>query len=201
MVRVGVLGLQGDVLEHVELLREIKGVEPVVVKDAKSLASVDALVIPGGESTTIGRLIEMRGLREDIIDRIRGGLPVLGTCAGAILLATRVEDREVGEVEQPLLRVMDIYVLRNAFGRQKDSFEAQVELDGIGRVRGAFIRAPVIKEAWGKAEIIGYINHPVGGKAGVAAIQDNMLAVVFHPEITGDKKIHLFLIDMAKGRM
>lgn len=201
MVRVGILGLQGDVLEHVELLREIKGVEPVVVKDAKSLAIVDALVIPGGESTTIGRLIEMRGLREDIIDQIREGLPVLGTCAGAILLATRVEDREVGEVKQPLLRVMDIHVLRNAFGRQKDSFEAQVELDGIGRVRGAFIRAPVIKEAWGKAKIIGYINHPVAGKAGVAAIQDNMLAVVFHPEITSDKKIHLFLIDMAKGRM
>ncbi len=201
MVRVGILGLQGDVLEHYELLKEIEGVEPVIVKDARSLALVDALVIPGGESTTIGRLIEMRGLRDYIIERVRSGMPILGTCAGTILLATRVEDREVGEVRQPLLKVMDIHVLRNAFGRQKDSFEAEVDIESIGRVKGAFIRAPIIKKAWGKAKIIGRIKHPVLGKIGVAAIQDNMLAVVFHPEITGDNKVHLFLIDMAKGRM
>lgn len=200
MVRVGVLGLQGDVLEHVQMLEGIEGAEPVVVKRREDLEGVDALIIPGGESTTIGRLIELRGLREPIVELAERGVPVLGTCAGAVLLAKRARDREVGSVEQPLLALMDIAVLRNAFGRQRESFEATVELEGLGPVRAAFIRAPVIEEAWGRARIAARLRHPALGEVAVAAVQDNLVAVSFHTEVTGDDKLHRMLVDMAKGR-
>ncbi|MET1128512.1 MAG: pyridoxal 5'-phosphate synthase glutaminase subunit PdxT [Thermoproteota archaeon] len=200
MVRVGVLGLQGDVLEHVQMLEGIEGAEPVVVKRREDLEGVDALIIPGGESTTIGRLIELHGLREPIVELAERGVPVLGTCAGAVLLAKRARDREVGSVEQPLLALMDIAVLRNAFGRQRESFEATVELEGLGPVRAAFIRAPVIEEAWGRARIAARLRHPALGEVAVAAVQDNLVAVSFHTEVTGDDKLHRMLVDMAKGR-
>lgn len=200
MPRIGVLGLQGDFLEHVQILRGIEGVAPLVVKSARDLGGVDALVIPGGESTVIGRLLELRGLGTAVADLVRGGIPVLGTCAGAILLAEKARDREVGETGQPLLRIMSISVLRNAFGRQASSFEAELDFEGLGRVRGAFIRAPVIEGAWGGARIVSRLRHPALGEVGAAAVQGNSVAVTFHPEIVGETKIHRLLADMARGR-
>lgn len=198
MVKVGVLGLQGDFLEHLQLLKCMDGVNAVIVKTEREVKEIDALILPGGESTTIGRLMEHRGLREVVAEAIRGGMPVLGTCAGLILLAKRVKDRVVGEMDQPTLSLMDVSVIRNGFGRQRESFEAEVQIKEIGKVRGAFIRAPIIDNVWGKAEVIGTIRHPTVGEAIVAAKQDNMLGIAFHPEIEDDPKIHKMLITMAK---
>lgn len=198
MTCVGVLALQGDFLEHVQLLKELPNVEVVAVKSRADLGKVDALVIPGGESTTIGELMKVKGLDKEIIDFARSGRPVVGVCAGAILLAKKVADRVVGETGQPTLGLMDIGVLRNAFGRQRESFEAEVEVEGVGRVRAIFIRGPAIVEAWGDARIVGYVEHPTVGKVGAVAAQGNMLAVAFHPEISGDTRIYEFAILRAK---
>ncbi|MCX8196408.1 MAG: pyridoxal 5'-phosphate synthase glutaminase subunit PdxT [Acidilobaceae archaeon] len=197
MVTVGVLALQGDVLEHLEILREL-GASSKLVKRPQDLQGIDGIIIPGGESTTIGELVKASGLLEPLREMIEKGLPTLGTCAGAILLAKRVRDRVVGETSQPLLGVMDIGVLRNAFGRQRESFVAEVELEGIGRMRVAFIRAPIIEEAWGRSRMIGYVDHPQLGKAGAAAVQDNAIAVTFHPEITGERRLHEHLLERIK---
>ncbi len=198
MVTVGVLGLQGDFLEHVQILKGMEGVEARIVKTERDLKGLDALILPGGESTTIGRLMERTGLREAVAEAVRGGMPVLGTCAGLILLAKRVKDRVVGEVDQPTLALMDISVIRNGFGRQRESFEAEVHIKDMGKVPGVFIRAPIIDDLWGKAEAIGSIQHPVIGNVIVAARQENMVGVAFHPEIGDDPKVHKMLISMAK---
>ena len=197
MVRVGILALQGDFLEHFEILRDL-GVEAVYIKKPRDLEHIDALIIPGGESTTIGSLIQYAGLAPAITRFAEEGKPILGTCAGAILLAKKVVDRVVGETGQFTLGLMNIAVVRNAFGRQNQSFEATVSIEGIGEVRVAFIRAPIISDAWSPAKIIGYVNHPVLGKVGAAAVQSNLMALTFHPEITGDKKIYEHLITLAK---
>ncbi len=197
MVRVGILALQGDFLEHFEVLRDL-GVEAVYVKKPKDLENIDVLIIPGGESTTIGSLIQYAGLAPAITRFAEEGKPILGTCAGAILLAKKVVDRVVGETGQFTLGLMNIAVVRNAFGRQNQSFEAVVSIEGVGEVRVAFIRAPVISEAWPPTKIIGYVNHPALGKVGAAAVQNNLMALTFHPEITGDKKIYEYLITLAK---
>lgn len=198
MVVVGVLGLQGDFLEHLQILSKIDGVRAAIIKTKESIKGVDAIILPGGESTTIGRLMERAGLKEALTEAIRGGMPALGTCAGLILLAKKVKDRVVGEVDQPTLALMDISVVRNGFGRQKESFEARVDMKDIGEVRGIFIRAPIIDELWGRAEPIGHIQHPTLGRITVAARQENMLGVAFHPELGGDPKVHKMLIEMAK---
>jgi 5'-phosphate synthase pdxT subunit len=196
-MRVGVLALQGDFLEHAEILREL-GAEAVYIKRQGDLSGVDALVIPGGESTTIGNLISLKGLGEPIKELIRSGIPVMGTCAGAILLAKKIVDRVVGETGQYTLGVMDIGVIRNAFGRQRNSFVASVSLEGIGEISAAFIRAPAIAEAWGSARVLGYVEHPAAGRVGVAAQQGNMLALAFHPEIVGDKRIYSYFLSTAR---
>lgn len=198
MVVVGVLGLQGDFLEHLQMLESIDGVKGAIVKTEKDLKGIDALILPGGESTTIGRLMEKAGLKEAMAEVIRGGMPVLGTCAGLILLAKKVKDRIVGEVDQPTLALMDLSVMRNGFGRQRESFEAEVNIKDVGKVPGVFIRAPIIDNLWGKAEPIGSVQHPTLGNVIVAAKQENMLGVAFHPEIGDDSKIHKMLITMAK---
>lgn len=199
MVRVGVLALQGDFLEHVQILRELSGVEPVTVKRPADLMAVDSLIIPGGESTTIGSLLQVRGLGERIVELAERGLPIMGTCAGAVLLAKRVTDRVVGETGQYTLGLMNIEVLRNAFGRQRDSFVAEVEVEGIGRVRAAFIRAPAIRSAWQPARITGFLNHPVAGSVGVAALQGSILALTFHPEVTGERRVYEYFISLVRG--
>ncbi len=196
-MKIGVLALQGDFLEHAEILREL-GAEAVYVKKQGDLMGLDALIIPGGESTTIGNLIALKGLGEPIKELAKSGTPIMGTCAGAIVLAKKVIDRVVGETGQYTLEVMDISVIRNAFGRQRNSFIAKVDLEGIGEVMAAFIRAPAIAEAWGSARMLGYIEHPVAGRVGIAAQQDSILALAFHPEITGDVRIYRYFLDMVK---
>ncbi|MEN2999351.1 MAG: pyridoxal 5'-phosphate synthase glutaminase subunit PdxT [Acidilobaceae archaeon] len=193
MVTVGVLALQGDVLEHLQMLEEL-GARAKVVKRPRDLAEVDGLVIPGGESTTIGELMVEAGLLEPIREMAEKGVPMLGTCAGAILMASRVRDRVVGETSQPLLGIMDIAVTRNAFGRQKESFVTELEVERVGKLRVAFIRAPVITEAWGRSRITGYVDHPELGRVGAAAEQGNLVAVTFHPEITGERRLHEYLL-------
>jgi Predicted glutamine amidotransferase involved in pyridoxine biosynthesis len=196
-VKIGVLALQGDYLEHAQLLKEL-GVEAVYVKRSEQLREIKALIIPGGESTTIGNLISQMGLSQAIVEYAEEGNPILGACAGAIILAKQVIDRVVGETGQFTLGLMNIAVTRNAFGRQNESFEATVYIEDIGEVRAAFIRAPVISDAWSPAKITGYIDHPAIGRVGVAAKQGSLIAISFHPEITGDKKIYEYLISLAK---
>lgn len=197
MVVVGVLALQGDFLEHSEILREL-GAEARTVKKPEDLSVVDGLIIPGGESTTIGSLLAIKGLNDHLVKHIENGLPVMGTCAGAILLARRVVDRVVGETGQHTLKVMNVSIVRNVFGRQKNSFIANVEVENVGVVRAAFIRAPGIVEAWAPARITGYVDHPVVGRIGAVAEQNNILALAFHPEITGDKRIYQYFISKIK---
>lgn len=197
MVKIGVLALQGDFLEHVQMMREI-GIDTKPVKNHRDLADIDGLVIPGGESTTIGSLLKTRGLDQEIITAVSNGLPVMGTCAGAILLAKNVSDRVVGETGQHTLGLMNISVIRNIYGRQVNSFIARVDIEEIGEVTVAFIRAPGITSAWSPARITGYVDHPVVGRIGCAAIQGHMIAFTFHPEITGERKIYDFFMKLVK---
>ncbi|HZB02183.1 MAG TPA: pyridoxal 5'-phosphate synthase glutaminase subunit PdxT [Actinomycetota bacterium] len=179
MVKVGVLALQGDVREHVSVLEAI-GARPVEIRTPAELADVDALVIPGGESTTIGKLARAYGLVEPIRARAGDGMPVFGTCAGMIVLAERVIDGE------PLLSLMDATVRRNAYGRQVDSFEAEVAVRGADHpVRGAFIRAPWIEEIGPGVEILAeHEDRPV------VLRQERLLAASFHPEVVGETALH-----------
>ena len=198
MVKIGVLALQGDFLEHIQLLREVEGVEPIAVKKVDDLRGINALIIPGGESTTIGLLLSSKGLASKIVNLAENGLPIMGTCAGAILLATKVLDRVVGETNQFTLKLMNVEVVRNVFGRQRESFIATVEVDGVGLVKAVFIRAPGIKSSWPPARMKGYIDHPATGRIGVAAEQGNMLALTFHPEIGGDKRVYEYFLTFIK---
>ncbi|MFN4046096.1 MAG: pyridoxal 5'-phosphate synthase glutaminase subunit PdxT, partial [Acidilobaceae archaeon] len=199
----GVLALQGDYMDHVEVTRkalQARGVsgDVVLVKDEDSLKSIDAIIIPGGESTVIGRLLERAGMLEELRSAIAGGLPTLGTCAGAILLAKKVRDRVVGETRQPIIGVMSIGVLRNAFGRQRESFEMGLEVSGYGRIKAAFIRAPAIVELWGDARELSGFDHPEIGRVAALAVEGSMIASIFHPEVTGETLLHETLIDMVK---
>lgn len=198
MVKIGVLAVQGDFLEHIELLKEIN-IDTKLVKKPKDMDDLDALIIPGGESTTIGELIEIKGLDHSIRNLAERGLLIVGICAGAIILAKKVTDRVVGLTGQYTLGLMNIEVVRNIFGRQRDSFIADIELDGVGRVRAAFIRAPGIIHAWEPAKITGFIEHPSTGRVGCMAVQGNLIALTFHPEITGDTKIYRYFVDLIKS--
>jgi pyridoxal 5'-phosphate synthase pdxT subunit len=179
MVKVGVLALQGDFREHGRVLADLDAV-PVEIRTPDDLADVDALVIPGGESTTIGKLARAYGLVEPIRERAGEGMPVLGTCAGMIVMAAHVIDGD------PLLALMDVTVRRNAYGRQVDSFEVDVEVDGIDHpVRGVFIRAPWIEEVGGDVEVLAeHEGRPV------VLRQGRLLAASFHPELVGETALH-----------
>jgi 5'-phosphate synthase pdxT subunit len=205
MLRVGVLAYQGGVEEHVYMVQRAcsrLGLECSValVKKPRELTDIDAIILPGGESTTIAKLAVRLGVFGKLRELIASGLPVLGTCAGAIMLARKVRDRVVGETGQPILGLMDVEVVRNYFGRQRDSFELDLEayhpLTGRRRVRGVFIRAPAITRLWGRAKPIATIH----GGIVAAAYQDNMVATVFHPELAGETMFHEILLAMAKGR-
>lgn len=202
MVRVGIVALQGGVAEHhymIRLASDRSGIpaEPVIVKKPDALDGVDALIIPGGESTTIGVVARRVGLLDRLRDAILSGLPTLGTCAGAIVMAKRV----VGGSRrgQPLLSVMDVEVHRNYFGRQRESFELDINVDFIegGPFRGVFIRAPAFTDFWSRARpaAAAHIN---GDEIHVAAVEDAMIATSFHPELTGDTRIHEYLLRLAK---
>lgn len=185
MTRVGVLALQGDVREHIGILGSL-GAEPHSVKRPEELAEVDALVIPGGESTTIGKMAVRFGLIDPIREAVRSGLPVYGTCAGMILLACATT-----EGDQPLIGALDVVVKRNAFGRQNESFEADLEIRGLDRpFHAVFIRAPWIDKVGSDVEVLSAIDdHPVMVR------QDRILATSFHPELTGDGRIHQMFLD------
>lgn len=183
-MKAGVLALQGDFREHAAMFEEV-GATPIEVRTPEDLSGVDVLAIPGGESTTISRLARLYGLVEPIRERAGAGMPVLGTCAGLIVLADHVLDGE------PLLSILDVTVRRNAYGRQVDSFEADVDVAGIGRVHGAFIRAPVIERTGRGVEVLAeHAGHPVVVRRG------RLLAATFHPEISGDPSLHRMLAGM-----
>jgi 5'-phosphate synthase pdxT subunit len=190
-VRAGVLALQGDFREHAAALLAA-GAEVVLVRKAEQLDGIDALVIPGGESTTIGKLAERYGLMEPMRTAIEGGLPTLGTCAGMIFLAGAT----TSSAAQPQLGVLDVVVERNAFGPQVESFEAPLDVKGIdGPVHAVFIRAPWIEKVGSGVEILAeHGGHPV------AVRQGSIVATSFHPELTGDTRFHTLLMDMAEER-
>jgi 5'-phosphate synthase pdxT subunit len=186
-LRVGVFALQGDVREHLQLLTSL-GVESIEVRNAKQLASCDGLIIPGGESTTISKLIDIFNLRDYLLAYISSGNPVYGTCAGMIMLATEVLDEASG---QQSLKAMDISVRRNAFGSQLDSFEASVEFAGTP-VEAAFIRAPIVERVGDNVQVLSTLS----SGAIVAVRQGNLLATSFHPELTGDSSVHEYFLGM-----
>ena len=186
-MRVGVFALQGDVREHLQLLTSL-GVESIEVRNAEQLASCDGLIIPGGESTTISKLIDIFGLRDDLLAYIAQGKPVYGTCAGMIMLATEVLDEASG---QQSLKAMDISVRRNAFGSQLDSFEASVEF-AASPVEVAFIRAPIVERVGENVQVLSKLSTG----AIVAVREGNLLATSFHPELTGDSAIHEYFLGM-----
>jgi pyridoxal 5'-phosphate synthase pdxT subunit len=196
---IGVLALQGDVREHLRMLRET-GVRPVAIRRPGELDAVDALVIPGGESTTMWKLATAFELMDPIRKRIRAGMPAFGSCAGMIMLADRLLDGALG---QQTFGGIDMTVRRNAFGRQVDSFETELDIRGIagrdrpGRLRAVFIRAPWVESTGPAVEILG--TH--GPTARIVAVrQGPLLATAFHPELTGDTRVHRLFADIVKGR-
>lgn len=188
-MKVGVLGLQGDVREHLSLL-ELVGATAVVVKTADELSAVDGLIIPGGESTTIGKLLDRFGLLGPLRDRAHDGMPLFGTCAGLILMATEV----VGHEDAPhRLGVLDVTIRRNAYGRQVDSFEVPVRMTGEADLRGAFIRAPAIEKVGDGVEVLATLeDRPVMVRQG------NLLATTFHPEIAGEDRVHRLFAELIR---
>jgi 5'-phosphate synthase pdxT subunit len=196
-VPVGVLALQGDSRNHCQLLAEL-GAAPVEVRVPADLEGVGSLVLPGGESTTMSLLLRSSGLLDPIRERLAGGMPAFGTCAGMILLARVVVD---GRADQEQLAAMDITVRRNAFGRQVDSFETDLDVAGLhgGPLHAVFIRAPVVTAAGAGVEVLATVDH--GGEAlPVVCRQGPVLAASFHPELAGDARLHeLFLERAAAG--
>jgi 5'-phosphate synthase pdxT subunit len=189
---IGVLALQGDVAEHAAVLRAL-GVGVVEIRLPADLARVDALVLPGGESTTLQLLIEAAGLRPLIAARIAAGMPVLGTCAGMILLATTVLD---GRSDQWSFGAIDLAVRRNAFGRQIASFEEDLELVGVagGPLHAVFIRAPVVETVGRGVEVIARVSLAGDGRRPVACRQGRVTVTAFHPELVGDLRFHELLV-------
>ena len=188
-MRIGVLALQGDVREHINTLRNLD-CDAIEVRKASDLNGLDGLILPGGESTTISKLLDIFALREPIIDFVKSGKAIFGTCAGMITLASKVMDSASG---QQSLGVMDISVRRNAFGSQLDSFESDVEFSGK-KINVAFIRAPIVESVGEDVEVLAKLSDGTV----VAVRQRNMLATSFHPELTGETFVHEFFLQMAK---
>ena len=187
--RIGVLGLQGDVEEHLAMLRRLKA-DARTVKTAHDLAEVDGLIIPGGESTTVGAMLNRFGLTKPLLERVGNSMPVWGTCMGMIVMAEHVVDSE-----QPTLGILHIDVTRNAFGRQVESAEVPLTIAGLGGkpFPGVFIRAPWIERARDNAKIMASLD----GK-GVMVRQGNLLGTSFHPELTDDPRIHKLFLDLVE---
>ena len=184
---VGVLALQGDFREHLSLLASL-GVAAMPVRLPSQLEQVGALVVPGGESTTISLLLESSGLLGPLRERLRLGMPALGTCAGMILLAEEVLD---GRPDQHCLGAIDISVRRNAFGRQRESFEADLLVDGLSApLHAVFIRAPVVERVGDGVEVLSSVILPDGAEKPVVCRQGNVLVCSFHPELAGDPRLH-----------
>lgn len=188
-MKIGVLAVQGDVIEHLAILRGL-GVDEVEVRVPEDLEGLDGLIIPGGESTTIGKLMVRYGLDRAVPEQVGRGMAVYGTCAGMILMARRASGGE-----PPLLRLMDIAVTRNAYGRQVDSFEADLEVPALGppALRAVFIRAPVIDEVGRNVEVLASLD----GRP-VLARQGRLLVSSFHPELAPDDRVHRYLLDVIR---
>ncbi len=192
---IGVLAVQGDVREHVRVLRSI-GADAFTVRRPAELARCDGLVLPGGESTTMAKLARTFDLFDPLVERIRGGMPTFGTCAGMIMLADRIEDGIEG---QETLGGLDITVRRNAFGRQVDSFEGDIDVDGLDTpVHAVFIRAPWVEDVGSTVEVLATI--PEGPAAGriVAVRQGSIMATSFHPEVGDDDRVHRSFVDLVQ---
>lgn len=193
---IGVLAIQGAVREHLHLLEEA-GARAVPLRHASDIALVSGIVLPGGESTTISKLAVIDGLMEPLRDAALSGMPMYGSCAGMILLADRILD---GRPDQETIGGIDMTVRRNAFGRQVDSFEGGIDLEGIegGPFPGVFIRAPWVEEIGPKVEVIGRVGS--GSTAGrIVAVRDrNLIATSFHPELTGDTRVHQYFVEMVR---
>jgi pyridoxal 5'-phosphate synthase pdxT subunit len=194
-VRVGVLALQGDTREHLAALSEA-GADAVKVRRVSELDSVDALVIPGGESTAMSKLLREFELLEPLRTRLADGMPAYGSCAGMILLATEIVDAGVPGREALPLGAIDMTVRRNAFGRQVDSFEGDIAFEGLDEsMHAVFIRAPWVERVGADVQVLAEAaGHPV------AVRQGRMLATSFHPEMTGDRRVHQLFVDIVGGR-
>ncbi len=192
MARIGILALQGAFLEHAQAFRKL-GAEAVEVRLPEDLEALDGLVIPGGESTTMTLLMEGYGLRQPLIELARSGIPLWGTCAGMIMLSKEVEDPRVHSLD-----LMDLKVIRNAFGRQIDSFEADLPVPVLGDppFRAVFIRAPIVESVGDGVEVLAQLP---GGRI-AAARQGKLLATAFHPELTDDPRFHRLFLQMTNGK-
>jgi 5'-phosphate synthase pdxT subunit len=190
-MKIGVLASQGAFAEHIAILHQLE-VEALPVRLPRELSGLDGLIIPGGESTSICKLMLSYNLTSEIRNLAQDGLPIFGTCAGMILMASKISDLDVEPIG-----VMDITVSRNAFGRQRESFETELSIPALGEkfFPGVFIRAPVIKEVNGRAEILARLADGTG----VAARQSKLLASAFHPELTSDLRFHRYFLDIATG--
>lgn len=199
-MKIGVIGLQGAVHEQIEATKRAmleSGIQGEVfwVSRPRQANELDGIIIPGGESTTIGKLLVTTGLFEKVKQKAMAGTPVLGICAGMIILAKEGDERTM-HAGQPLLGLMDIRVIRNAFGRQRESFEVDLEVPAFGKepFRCVFIRAPVIEKVWHDVEIMARYQGKI-----VGARQHNLLAMAFHPELTPDTRAHEYFLRMCKG--
>jgi len=195
----GVLSIQGDVLENIISVKaaiDALGIDGTVtsVKTPDELSKVDGLIIPGGESTTIGQLSKFNGSLKILKEKIEQGIPVLGICAGMILLSKTAQDKVVGKIDQPLLNILDIKLERNSFGRQRESFESDISLNSIGipTFNGIFIRAPSISDVGSDVEILSKFNEKI-----IAVKKNNIIGVAFHPELTSDISLHKYFVNLV----
>jgi 5'-phosphate synthase pdxT subunit len=201
-ISIGVLAVQGDVAENImatKMALEELGLEGIVneVKTPEQISDLDGLIIPGGESTVIGTLSMVNGSLKKIKEKIASGMPVFGICAGMIMLSKKAKDRVLGEMDQPLLDFLDVKIERNAFGRQKDSFESEISIDkiGISKFPGVFIRAPSIIETGKNVEVLSKFNEKI-----IAVKQGNVVGTSFHPELTGDLSLHKYFVNLIKAK-
>ncbi|MGX1768055.1 pyridoxal 5'-phosphate synthase glutaminase subunit PdxT [Dietzia sp. NPDC055343] len=194
---IGVLALQGAVIEHIRHLEEV-GARAILVRKQSELDAVDGLVLPGGESTTMSRLLDVYQMYEPVAERIGAGIPVYGSCAGMILLASHVVDTRA---DATWFSAIDMTVRRNAFGRQVDSFEADLVVDPLGPepLRTVFIRAPWVETIGPGVEVLARVRASDGRDHAVAVRQGNALATSFHPEVTDDVRVHRYFLDMVRA--
>ena len=198
-LNLGVLPIQGDVNENILSIKaaiDALDIDGTVtsVRTPDEISKVDGLVIPGGESTTIGQLSLFNGAFITLKDKIEQGMPVLGICAGMILLSKTVKDKVVGKIDQPLLNILDIKLERNSFGRQRESFESDISLNSIGipTFNGVFIRAPSISDVGSDVEILSKFNGKI-----IAVKKNNVIGVAFHPELTSDISLHKYFVNLT----
>ena len=199
-LNVGILSIQGDVQENLLSTKsaiEQLGLDAKVseVKTPDEISQLDGLIIPGGESTTIGQLSLVNGSLKILKEKIESGMPVLGICAGMIMLSKIANDRVMGKTDQPLLDILDIKLERNAFGRQKESFESYVSMDSIGipKFNGVFIRAPSVSDVGSGVEVLSKFNERI-----IAVKKGNVIGTSFHPELTEDTSLHKFFVNLIK---